>query len=38
MGDGLIGRVTSKELKTFPMELRFFEKLRIFKWGFEAFS
>ena len=31
MGDGLIGRVTSKELKTFPMELGFFEKLRIFK-------
>ena len=23
----------SKELKTFPMELGFFEKLRIFKWG-----
>ena len=33
MGDGLIDRVTSKELKTFPMELGFFEKLRIFKWG-----
>ena len=32
-GDGLIGRVTSKELKIFPMELGFFEKLRIFKWG-----
>ena len=31
-GDGLIGRVTSKELKNFPMELGFFEKLRIFKW------
>ena len=38
MGDGLIGRVTSKELKKFPMELGFFEKLRIFQvggvWGF----
>ena len=33
MVDGLIGRVTSKELKNFPMELGFFEKLRIFKWG-----
>ena len=32
-GYGLIGRVTSKELKTFPMELGFSEKLRIFKWG-----
>ena len=30
-GDGLIGRVTSKELKTFRLELGFFEKLRIFK-------
>ena len=30
MGDGLIGRVTSKELKDFPMELGFIEKLRIF--------
>ena len=36
--DGLIGRVTSKELKSFPMELGFIEKLRIFKWGFEALS
>ena len=33
-----MGRVTSKEFKTFPMELGFFEKLRIFKLGFEAFS
>ena len=32
-GDGLIGRVTSKELKNFSMEFGFFEKLRIFKWG-----
>ena len=32
-GDGLIDRVTSKELKNFPMKLEFFEKLRIFKWG-----
>ena len=32
-GDGLIGRVTSKELKKFPMELGFFEKLRIFQVG-----
>ena len=31
--EGLIGQVTSKELKNFPMELGFFEKLRIFKWG-----
>ena len=28
-----IGLVISKELKNFPMELGFFEKLRIFKWG-----
>ena len=32
-GDGLIGRVTSKELNIFPMELAFFEKLRIFQVG-----
>ena len=32
-GDVLIGRVTSKELKIFPMELGFFEKLRIFQVG-----
>ena len=32
MGDGLISRVTSKELKIFPMELGFFfENLRIFQ-------
>ena len=30
-GYGLIGRVTSKEWKIFPMELGFFEKLRIFQ-------
>ena len=30
-GDDLIGRVTSKELKIFPRELGFFEKLRIFQ-------
>ena len=28
-----MGRVTSKELKIFPMELGFFEKLRIFQVG-----
>ena len=32
-GDGLISRVTSRELKIFPMGLGFFEKLKIFKWG-----
>ena len=32
-GDSLIGRVTSKELKIFPMELGLFEKLRIFQVG-----
>ena len=36
---GLIGRVTSKEFNFFPMELGFFEKLRIFQeFEFEAFS
>ena len=32
-GGGLIGRVTSKDFKKFPMELGFFEKLRIFQVG-----
>ena len=32
-GYGLIGRVTSKEWKIFPMELGFFEKLGIFQVG-----
>ena len=32
-GDGLIGRVASKVLKIFPMELGLFEKLRIFQVG-----
>ena len=30
-GEGLIGRVFSKELKIFPRELGFFEQLRIFQ-------
>ena len=29
----MIGRVTSKELKIFPMELGIFEKLRTFQVG-----